>query len=165
MIRAAYPLQELLAEINRWRNAGKKIVFTNGVFDVLHLGHATYLEAASQYGDVLIVGINSDLSVKSLNKGPDRPIHTAEDRAKLLSALESVTAVIIFEETTPYELILQLQPDVLVKGGDYDAECRDMANPKYIVGSTEVKKSGGRVITIPLVVGHSTTQILSRGRQ
>ena len=164
MIHPALSLDELKTQLQTWRQEGKKVVFTNGVFDILHLGHATYLEAAAKYGDVLLVGINSDNSVRRLNKGPERPIHTAEDRAQLLTALLSVSAVIIFEEDTPHELILQVQPDVLVKGGDYDADCSDPTNPMYIVGSTEVKNTGGRVITIPLVAGHSTTRILSRNR-
>jgi len=164
MICQALNIEELKNQLAIWRQASKKIVFTNGVFDILHLGHATYLEAAALHGDVLIVGINSDYSVRRLNKGPERPIHTAEDRAQLLTALHSVSAVIIFDEDTPHELILQLQPDVLVKGGDYDADCLDTTHPKYIVGSKEVKNAGGKVITIPLVAGHSTTRILSRNR-
>jgi D-beta-D-heptose 7-phosphate kinase/D-beta-D-heptose 1-phosphate adenosyltransferase len=160
MIRAAIALEELKNQLLVWRQEGKKIVFTNGVFDILHLGHATYLEAAASYGDILIVGINSDSSVKRLNKGPERPIHIAEDRARLLTALRSVSAVIIFDDDTPLELIQHVQPDVLVKGGDYDAEDADAVSPKYIVGSAEVKQSGGRVVTIPLVAGHSTTKIL-----
>ena len=161
-MRAAMGMDELKSHLSIWKQEGKKIVFTNGVFDILHLGHATYLESAARHGDMLIVGINSDSSVKRLNKGPERPIHTAHDRARLLSALRSVAAVIIFEEDTPHQLILEVSPDVLVKGGDYDADCSDKASPKYIVGSAEVKAAGGQVITIPLVAGHSTTKILER---
>lgn len=163
MIHPALSLDELKTQLQTWRQEGKKVVFTNGVFDILHLGHATYLEAAAKYGDVLLVGINSDSSVKRLNKGPERPIHTAADRAQLLTALQSVSAVFIFEEDTPHNIIQQVQPDVLVKGGDYDAECQDASHPRFIVGSAEVRKSGGTVVTIPLVEGHSTTKILSRG--
>ena len=146
-----------------WREAGERIAFTNGVFDVLHLGHATYLAEARSRADRLVVGINSDASVRRLGKGPERPIHRAEDRASLLGCLRFVDAVVVFEEDTPLDLILVLRLDVLLKGGDYDASCTDPALPRYIVGSAEVRSWGGAVETVDLVPGHSTTGILARG--
>ena len=109
------------------------------------------------------MGINSDASVRRLAKGPERPIHRAEDRAALLSCLRFVDAVVVFEEDTPLDLILVLRPDLLLKGGDYDAGCTDVQNPRYIVGSAEVRSWGGTVETVDLVPGHSTTSILARG--
>jgi len=146
-----------------WRESGERIAFTNGVFDVLHLGHATYLAEARRRADRLVVGINSDASVRRLGKGPERPIHTAEDRAALLSCLRFVDAVAIFEEDTPLDLILVLRPDLLLKGADYDAACTDASDPRYIVGAAEVRSWGGAVETVDLVPGHSTTGILRRG--
>jgi D-beta-D-heptose 7-phosphate kinase/D-beta-D-heptose 1-phosphate adenosyltransferase len=146
-----------------WREAGERVAFTNGVFDVLHLGHATYLAESRRRADRLIVGINSDASVRRLAKGPERPIHRAEDRAALLSCLRFVDAVVVFEEDTPLDLLLVLRPDLLLKGSDYDAACADATDPRYIVGSAEVRSWGGTVETVDLVPGHSTTSILARG--
>jgi D-beta-D-heptose 7-phosphate kinase/D-beta-D-heptose 1-phosphate adenosyltransferase len=149
-------------QIAEWKKEGKSIVFTNGVFDILHLGHATYLEKAKALGDVLIVGVNSDASVRRLGKGPERPIHTAEDRARLLNALRSVDSTLIFEEDTPLQCIQMIQPNVLVKGGDYNPDCTDEQDSRYMVGSDIVRASGGHVVAIDLVPGHSTTGIIRR---
>ncbi|MFM7731286.1 MAG: adenylyltransferase/cytidyltransferase family protein [Flavobacteriales bacterium] len=155
-------LDTLLKHVATWKSQGKTIVFTNGVFDILHLGHATYLEKASAFGDMLIVGVNADESVRRLGKGPERPIHTATDRATLLSALKSVSATVLFEEDTPLNLIRAIQPDVLVKGGDYDPNSENPLDPKYMVGSDLVRATGGQVVAIDLVPGHSTTGIIHK---
>lgn len=131
----------------------KKIVFTNGCFDILHIGHIRYLEEASKLGDLLIVGLNSDASVKRL-KGRERPINTEKDRAELLSALSFVDYVVIFDQDTPLELIKMIEPDVLVKGGDYSNE--------YVVGTNEVEARGGRLVLLPFVDGKSTTNIINK---
>jgi rfaE bifunctional protein nucleotidyltransferase chain/domain len=136
----------------RWREAARGlVVFTNGVFDLLHVGHVDLLVAARALGDRLIVGLNADASVRRL-KGPARPVRAEAERAYLLAALEAVDAVAIFEQDTPLELITALHPDVLVKGGDY--------TPDTIVGRAEVESWGGRVHVIPLTPGHSTTRII-----
>ena len=149
-----------LEEIQEWREDGHTIVFTNGVFDILHVGHLHCLESAKALGTKLVVAVNDDDSVKRLSKAPERPIHSEADRAQLLSALTCVDAVLIFSEDTPFSAIEAISPDVLVKGGDYDSECTDTSNPQYIVGSNEVRASGGEVHTVPLLPGHSTTEIL-----
>lgn len=128
-----------------------KTVFTNGVFDLLHPGHVDYLSQAADLGDCLIVGLNADSSVKKLNKGDLRPLQTEEARAMVLSALACVTAIVIFEEETPLQLIQAIEPDVLVKGGDYTVET--------IVGAKEVMERGGEVKVIPFLEGYSTTAI------
>ena len=130
---------------------GKKIVFTNGVFDLMHLGHVDYLSKAKDCGDILVVGLNGDVSVKMLNKGPLRPIQDQESRSMVLASLHFVDYVVIFEEETPYELIKQVQPDVLVKGADYKVE--------QIAGHDIVLARGGEVKLIELVQGYSTTSI------
>ena len=152
----------VIEQITRWRAAGEKIVFTNGVFDILHRGHVTYLEAAKAMGDRLIVGLNADASVKRLNKGPERPIHDQEARAIVLAALRCVDAVVIFDEDTPLQLIEALEPDVLVKGGDYDPHETDTSSPRYMVGSRETRKRGGSVHSIAVVEGYSTTKALQQ---
>jgi D-beta-D-heptose 7-phosphate kinase/D-beta-D-heptose 1-phosphate adenosyltransferase len=129
------------------------LVFTNGCFDLLHRGHVEYLDAARRMGDTLVVGLNDDGSVRRL-KGADRPINRQEDRALVLAALEAVDAVVLFGDDTPLRLILRLQPDVLVKGGDY--------SPDAIVGAREVVAAGGRVEVVPLVPERSTTRIVHR---
>lgn len=148
--------------IKVWRLKGDKIVFTNGCFDLLHRGHITYLAKAAEEGNRLVVGINSDASVKTLEKGKNRPVTAEQNRAFVLAGLGFVDAVIIFSENTPKELIEFLQPDVLVKGGDYDADEKDSSSKKYIVGRETVLKKGGKVITIPTVEGFSTTTILAK---
>lgn len=155
-------LSELIELRTKWASEGERVVFTNGVFDLLHVGHLHSLESAKSYGTRLVVGINSDASVRELGKGPDRPIHGERDRAKLLSSLSCVDAVIVFSQNTPLELISALSPDVLVKGGDYDPTCEDRTHASYIVGSHEVRNAGGTVHTIPLLPGHSTTKILNK---
>ncbi|MCI0435723.1 MAG: D-glycero-beta-D-manno-heptose 1-phosphate adenylyltransferase [Gemmatimonadetes bacterium] len=142
---------ELLAQFGRPRNA--PLVFTNGVFDLLHRGHVEVLCAARSLGDALVVAVNTDASVRRL-KGADRPFTPEHDRAWLLAALRCVDAVTLFDEDTPRDLITALLPDVLVKGGDYRAE--------DVVGGPEVTRAGGRVVILPLVPGHSTTGIVDR---
>lgn len=146
---------ELLARLGRPRSA--RVVFTNGVFDVLHRGHVDYLARARALGDLLVVAVNTDASVRRLGKGADRPVNPEDDRAYVLAGLESVDCVTLFDEDTPRELVAALLPDVLVKGGDYTRDT--------IVGAGEVEAAGGRVEVIPLVPGRSTTQILQRVRQ
>lgn len=143
-----------LDEAVAWRRgAAGVVVFTNGVFDLLHPGHIDILCAARSLGDALVVGVNSDASVRRL-KGPTRPVRMARDRAYVLAALAAVDAVVVFEQDTPLELIRQLQPDVLVKGGDYREES--------MVGAADVRERGGRVVVIPLTPGHSTTSTVQR---
>ncbi|MBK9599442.1 MAG: D-glycero-beta-D-manno-heptose 1-phosphate adenylyltransferase [Flavobacteriales bacterium] len=139
-----------------WRLKSDRIVFTNGVFDILHRGHITYLEQAAAQGHRLIVGLNSDASVKRLGKGEDRPLNTEDDRAHVLAALRCVDAVVIFDQDTPMELIQAVHPDVLVKGGDWTVD--------KIVGGEYVKKYGGEVLSLPLVEGLSTTSLVERIR-
>jgi D-beta-D-heptose 7-phosphate kinase/D-beta-D-heptose 1-phosphate adenosyltransferase len=137
-----------------WRKSAKgSVVFTNGVFDLLHPGHIDVLTAARAEGDALVVGVNSDDSVRRL-KGPTRPVRTEADRAFVVAALECVDCVVVFDEDTPLELITALRPDVVVKGGDY--------NEDTIVGAKEVKSWNGRVVVVPLTPGHSTTSIIEK---
>jgi len=139
-----------------WREGQRgTVVFTNGVFDLLHPGHVDVLSAARAEGDVLVVGVNSDASTTRL-KGPERPVRPEADRAFVLAALEPVDAVVLFEEDTPLELIRELRPDVLVKGGDY--------TPDMVAGAAEVQGWGGRVVIVPLTEGHSTSAIIDRLR-
>ena len=145
--------EALETKLAEWRSAGETIVFTNGCFDILHRGHVEYLAQAADLGDKLIIGLNTDASVKRL-KGESRPINDEKSRALLLSALQFVDVVVFFDEDTPYELIKQLQPDILVKGNDY--------KPEEIVGYDIVTAKGGKVLTIDLVKGFSTTNIISR---
>lgn len=140
----------LSTQIGEWRRQGDRIVFTNGCFDILHIGHIQYLEAAAAHGDRLIIAVNEDASVRQL-KGETRPINILSSRMYLLASLTFVDAVLPFAEETPLEVILAIKPDVIVKGGDY--------TPETIVGAKEVKSWGGEVIVIPFVQGHSTTAI------
>lgn len=137
----------------------RKIVFTNGCFDILHQGHIDYLAKASDLGDELYIGLNSDASVKRQGKSANRPLQDEYSRALILASLHFVSGVIIFEEDTPLSLIEFVRPDVLVKGADYDVDCADPDNKKYIVGSDVVKAAGGSVLTIPFLEGYSTTAI------
>ena len=139
--------------LSYWRFKRKIIVFTNGCFDILHRGHIEYLSKASNNGDILIVGLNTDKSVKKI-KGSERPYQDQKSRALILASLHFVTAVVPFNEETPYELIKLIQPDVLVKGGDY--------KPEEIVGYDIVKAKGGKVVTIDYVDGYSTSSIIKR---
>lgn len=154
----------ILDQIAAWRANGDRIVFTNGVFDLLHRGHVTYLAAARALGDRLVVGVNDDASVRRLGKGPERPINPLEDRCAVLAALRAVDATIAFSEDTPAVLIEAIQPDVLVKGGDYDPEETDPAHPRYLVGRDAVLARGGEVVAIPLLDGHSTTAMIRRSK-
>jgi len=147
------PLSKLNQKLKSLRLKKKKIVFTNGCFDILHLGHVRLLEKAKRCGDVLVVGLNSDRSIRQI-KGNSRPILSEKDRAGILAALESVDFVTLFSEPTPAKLIARLKPDVLVKGGDYQLG--------KIVGSGSVRKNGGKVVTFPLVKGRSTTNIIKK---
>lgn len=144
---------EATARVRAWRQAGRTVVFTNGCFDLLHLGHVDYLEQARHLGDILIVGLNTDESVGRF-KGPDRPIQDEQSRARILAALHFVDLVVLFNEDTPLDLISSVLPDILVKGNDYLAE--------NIVGADVVKQHGGSVKTIPLVPGYSTTKIVEK---
>lgn len=145
--------EQLREERTRLRLEAKRLVFTNGVFDLLHVGHVRYLAQARQLGDALVVAINSDASVRAL-KGEDRPLMNETDRAEILAALEAVTYVMIFEELSPRSLIAELLPDVLVKGGDYALD--------EIHGREEVEAAGGRVVSLPFVEGASTSRIIER---
>ena len=148
--------ESLEEKLNLWRKEGKTIVFSNGCFDILHRGHVEYLSKAADLGDILIIGLNTDASVKRI-KGPSRPVNDEKARAVVLAALEFVDAIMFFEEDTPYNLIKNVQPDVLVKGKDYKAE--------DIVGYDIVTNKGGKVETIELVEGFSTTNILKHFNQ
>ena len=137
----------------------RKIAFTNGCFDILHLGHVDYLAKASAFGDYFVVGLNSDASVKLLKKGNNRPLQDEKSRSMVIASLLFVDAVILFDEETPLELIKFVQPDVLVKGADYDAEEKDLKSKKYIVGSDIVRANGGEIKTIEIMEGYSTSLI------
>ena len=141
--------------VREHRSAGRRIVFTNGVFDILHPGHVRYLQAARGHGDLLIVGLNSDASVRR-NKGPERPINSEDERAEVLAALACVDAVSIFDDDTPADIIRRVQPDILVKGADWPAD--------QIVGRDTVEARGGRVVLEPVEQGYSTSAIISRVR-
>ena len=141
---------------------GKKVVFTNGCFDILHKGHVEYLAKAADCGDVLIVAVNTDFSVREQNKGVERPINKEQDRLELLAALFFVDFVILFGEKTPLDLIKLVQPDVLVKGADYDPKEVDDQHKKYIVGRDVVLARGGEVKVVELVQGYSTTSIVNK---
>lgn len=149
-------LEEAILRFGREKRNGRRIVFTNGCFDLLHPGHIGSLEQARALGDALIVGLNSDASVREL-KGAGRPVLPERERAEILAALECVDAVIVFDELTPREVIARLLPDVLVKGGDWPGD--------QIVGREEVEAAGGRVVSIPVVPGYSTTAILRKIRE
>ncbi len=139
-----------VAQVKEWKDAGKKIVFTNGCFDLIHIGHVLYLEEAKSLGDILIVAANSDASVSKL-KGPHRPIKDEYNRTHILAALASVDMVLVFEENDPYNIIKQIKPDVLVKGGDWTTE--------QIIGSDIVLSYGGQVKSLQFVPGYSTTAL------
>lgn len=140
--------------ISEWKKQGLKTVFTNGCFDILHLGHVDYLEKSREFGDKLILGLNTDNSVKRQNKGPERPINNEYSRARILASLFFVDLVVLFDQETPYDIISDLMPEILVKGDDYSVE--------NIVGADIVIKNGGEVKTIPLVKGISTTSIINK---
>jgi len=146
-------IEDALALVTRLRAAGKRIVFTNGVFDLLHIGHLRYLQHARALGDAWIVGVNSDRSVRS-NKGPGRPMTTQDERAEVLEALTCVDATVIFDEDTPHDVIAALQPDILVKGADWAENA--------IVGREAVEARGGRVVRMAIDPGYSTSAIIQK---
>ncbi len=146
-------IEEMLVERERLRSQGARLVFTNGVFDLLHVGHVRYLAQARALGDALVVAINSDRTVREL-KGPDRPIFDEGERAEILAALRQVDYVVIFDDVSPRSLISQFLPDVLVKGGDYQLD--------QIHGREEVEAAGGKVISLPFVDGASTSRLIER---
>ena len=148
--------------IEGWRLKGQRVVFTNGCFDILHKGHVTYLAQAASLGNRLVVGLNTDDSVRRLGKDSDRPINDNDARAQVLSSLGFVDLVVFFDNDTPINEITALLPDVLAKGADYDPNERDPNSKKYIVGSDIVLANGGEVMAIPLVEGFSTTSILAK---
>ncbi len=153
MLEKILSQEKMLGERQRLRSAGTRLVFTNGVFDLLHLGHVRYLAQARELGDALVVAINSDRTVREL-KGDDRPIFNQNERAEILAALRQVDYVVIFDNISPRSLIAELLPDVLVKGGDYQLD--------EIHGREEVEAAGGKVVSLPFVGGASTTSLIER---
>ena len=153
MIEKILSPEQMLRERKRLRAAGKRLVFTNGVFDLLHVGHVRYLEQARALGDALLVAINSDRTVREL-KGPNRPVFDQAERAEILAALRCVDYVTVFDHISPRSLITELLPDVLVKGGDYQLD--------QIHGREEVEAAGGNVVSLPFVEGASTTDIIKK---
>ncbi|HEX8872254.1 MAG TPA: D-glycero-beta-D-manno-heptose 1-phosphate adenylyltransferase [Candidatus Acidoferrum sp.] len=152
---AVLSLERVIVQFGREKRNGRRVVFTNGCFDLLHPGHIHSLESARALGDVLIVGINSDESVRAL-KGPSRPVIPAAERAEILAALECVDAVLIFDDLTPQKVIAALLPDILVKGGDWPGD--------QIVGREEVEAAGGKVVRVDVLPGYSTSEILRKIR-
>lgn len=152
-MRKVLSIAEAVALVEHLRHAGKEIVFTNGVFDLLHPGHVRYLQEARREGDALIVAVNSDRSVRAI-KGPSRPVNAEAERAEVVAALACVAAVVVFDDDTPREVIQRLQPDVLVKGADWASDA--------IVGRDTVEATGGRVVRIPIAEGHSTSAIIKK---
>lgn len=148
---------DVVSALTPQRTPGRRVVFTNGCFDLMHVGHTRYLQAARALGDVLVVGVNTDRSVQSLNKGSDRPIVPERQRAEVLAALACVDYVVLFDEPDPGRLITEIKPDVLVKGGDW--------TPDKIIGRDSVEARGGVVTTIPLVPGVSTTALVEKIRK
>ena len=157
MDRTIDSLAEAVALVAQLRQRGMRVVFTNGVFDLLHPGHVRYLQHARRLGDALIVAINSDRSARALDKGDDRPVNNEVERAEVVSALACVDATVIFDEDTPHAVVAALQPDVLVKGADWA--------PDMIVGADIVEARGGKVARIPLAAGYSTTNLIARIRR
>jgi rfaE bifunctional protein nucleotidyltransferase chain/domain len=149
-------MAEVVERAHLWRTRGERLIFTNGVFDVLHRGHVSYLAEARALGDRLVVGLNTDASARRLNKGPDRPLNAEIDRAMVIAALESVSAVTWFDEDTPMALIEALRPDVIVKGGDYDMST--------LPETALVQSWGGRALALPFVSGYSTTRLVEKIR-
>lgn len=155
-------LKDILPQINQLKADGISIVFTNGCFDILHAGHVDYLQAASQLADCLVVAVNSDDSVKRLEKGAERPVNSEVNRLKLISALGFVHTAFVFDEDTPLACITEIIPDILVKGADYDPKETDPNSKSYIVGSKEVFAYGGEVSVIELTEGFSTTLLIEK---
>ncbi len=148
--------------IEGWHIKGQKVVFTNGCFDILHKGHVTYLAKSADLGDKLIVALNTDRSVKAQGKGEERPINSEDARLQVIASLGFVDLVLLFDDQTPFHVIAELLPDVLVKGADYDPNETDSTSKKYIVGSDIVRKNGGEVKVIDIVQGFSTTNIVNK---
>lgn len=155
-------LDQAVKVVKQWQEAGEKVVFTNGCFDILHKGHVTYLAKSADLGDKLVVALNTDESVKAQGKSPERPINPEDARLMVLASLSFIDLVILFNHNTPLKEIVSLQPDILVKGADYDPLEKDEFSKKYIVGSKEVRVLGGQVKVIDLVEGFSTTSILNK---
>jgi D-glycero-beta-D-manno-heptose 1-phosphate adenylyltransferase len=155
MRKKVLSLAEAVAFVEHLRHAGKEVVFTNGVFDLLHPGHVRYLQAARREGDALVVAVNSDRSARTI-KGPTRPLNPENERAEVLAGLACVDAVVVFDEDDPQQIVSRLQPDVLVKGADWAADA--------IVGRATVEARGGRVVRITLADGHSTSAIITKIR-
>ena len=153
-VRGAWRLEDLVEEVRRRKAAGDRIVLTNGCFDLLHVGHVRTLEAARRLGDALVVAMNTDASIRSLDKAPGRPIVPEEERAEVLSALGCVDYVVLFDEPDPRRVVLAIEPDVLAKGGDWPLDT--------IIGREEVEARGGRVVTLPDIPGVRTTRIVER---
>ena len=151
-----------IQRINTWKLKGNKVVFTNGCFDILHKGHVSYLAQAADLGTKMVVALNTDDSVKRLGKGDERQINSEDARLLVLASLGFIDMVVLFNEDTPFDVIEKLNPDVLVKGADYDPNETDVSSKKYIVGSDIVRKSGGEVKVISLVDGFSTTGIVNK---
>lgn len=152
---------ELLSRRIEWRAAGQKVVFTNGCFDLLHIGHVRYLEEARALGDILVLGLNSDSSVRQL-KGPQRPLVGQDERAQVISALRPVDHVVIFDEVTAESLVAELQPDIYVKGGDYSVSDTPQPEGKPLPEAAIVRAYGGEVALIPFLPGHSTTDLIRK---
>ncbi len=153
-------LNEAKLTVQTWKNDGLKVVFTNGCFDLLHKGHVVYLTQAADLGDKLVVGLNTDASVKRQGKGGDRPINSEDARLAVLAGLQAVDLVVLFDADTPLDLIRELQPNTVAKGADYDPNETDVTSKKYIVGKDVMQQTGGEVVAIPLVEGFSTTGII-----
>lgn len=157
-----YQVNDLIPVLDQIKNQGKKIVFTNGCFDILHPGHVDYLAKTKAFGDFCVLGLNSDDSVRRQGKGADRPINSEMARAIVLAGLEAVDAIVIFDEDTPYELMQKLQPQVITKGGDYDADETDTTKKTYVVGRDIVQANGGKVEIIAFLEGFSTTKMIEK---
>jgi rfaE bifunctional protein nucleotidyltransferase chain/domain len=150
-------MSKIITDRQEARNLPRPLVFTNGVFDVLHVGHVTYLAVARTLGETLMVGVNSDASARTLGKGPGRPLNRDRDRALVVASLQSVSGVVLFDEPTPCDLIAQIKPDVYVKGGDYDIEALEETRL--------VRSWGGRSLAVPLLAGYSTTALVRQIQQ
>ena len=159
ILNKIYSLDQLVSLVTEWKLNGEKVVFTNGVFDLIHQGHIAYLSEAANQGTKFIIGLNADSSVKTLAKGPARPIKDQQSRAIILAAMQFVDAVVIFDDSTPIQLIEKLKPSVLVKGGDYNPSETDPTSKKYIVGREVVNQNNGEVKVIPFLEGFSTTAL------
>jgi rfaE bifunctional protein nucleotidyltransferase chain/domain len=165
VIAKVQDLETAKMTVRRWKELGEKVVFTNGCFDILHQGHVTYLALSADLGTRLVVGLNTDASVKRQGKGEERPVNPESARTLVMASLEFVDLVVLFDNDTPLREIVALEPSVLVKGGDYDAAETDPSKKTYIVGSKEVRETGGEIRTIDLVDGFSTTSIINKLRR